>query len=173
MFGPCSCSWYMYASWALRYTLHSQKMLLSRCRKGSGVSCHAGVCQAGVHESPRTCELCASQIGPLRVTEYTGFFCNSKSKNKFVTMKICSSDLNDPGLRVEFEFELYILPITLILVNLEYFMMFSECWQTWTHRGCRLYSLKRSDVSGNTFEWLLGENYDVTPHPPYFIVLDC
>ena len=29
----------------------------------------------------------------------------------------------------------------------------------------------RSDVTGNRFEWELGENSYVTPPPPYFIVL--
>ena len=32
-------------------------------------------------------------------------------------------------------------------------------------------SVKRSDVTGNRFEWELGDNSYIRPPPPYFIVL--
>ena len=36
-----------------------------------------------------------------------------------------------------------------------------------------IYSVKRSDVTGYPFEWLLGEIMLNKSPPPYFIVLDC
>ena len=39
--------------------------------------------------------------------------------------------------------------------------------------SCVMDSVKHSDVTGNSFEWLLSEIMLYKPPPPYCIVLDC